>query len=118
MPKNTFYDYIPLLEILNEAIVIYDNDRIIWANEDYAKLRGYVKATDVIGTSMRDAVHPEEFNDAKKALLERARTGKGTKGTWRVKQKDGSYRPLVCHTTALPGLDNQITMAVVRPLNN
>lgn len=114
--KPTFYDYIPLLEILNEAIVIYDDERILWANEEYARLRGYDRATEVIGLGTYSTAHPDEVDDAKEIIRERERTGKKTKGTWRMRKKDGSFVVLSSHSTVLPNLDNKIILAIVRPV--
>ncbi len=116
MKKVTFYDYIPLLEILNEAIVIYDFEKILWANEEYAQLRGYDSPTEIIGLRTYDTVHPDEVEAARKASQDRAQKGKKTRGAWTMRNKDGSYRVLVSHATPLPSLDNTITMAIVRPV--
>ena len=39
-----YIDFLPVFEILNEAVAIVDNEKFIWVNDAYVKLRGARKA--------------------------------------------------------------------------
>ena len=108
-------EYIPVFEILNEAIVMYDTEKYIWMNDAYAQLRGYDSPRELIGTSIYDGIHPSEIQENIRAIAERVRTGKGSEGFWRLKKKDGSYLNVIGYASILPSLDNQITVAIIRP---
>lgn len=116
MKKTSFFEYLPLLEILNEAMVIYDMEKILWANEEYAQIRGYESATAIIGLGTSNTVHPDEEEKAKKIMVERFANGGKTRGIWRMRRIDGSYVKLEAHCTTLPNVDNSITFCVVRPI--
>lgn len=105
-----------MLEILNEAIVIFYMEKILGANEEYAQLRGYGSVTEIIGLGTSDTVHPEEEEKAIKIMKKRFETGNKTRGIWRMKMKDGSYVKLEAHCTTLLNVDNSITLGVVRTI--
>jgi len=108
-------EYIPVFETLNEAIAIYDKEKYIWVNDAYAQLRGFDSSGEIIGGSIYEGVHPSEIQENIRVIAERLRTGKNSKGFWRIQKKDGSYQKVVVHASVLPTFDNQITVAIIRP---
>jgi len=111
-------DYIPILNKLNEAIAIYDNERYIWVNDAYAKLRGYDSSDEINGTSIFIGVHPEESQEQVRVIAERSRSGGSTIGVWRIKNKDGSYQKVTAHSSMLPTFEKPVSVAIVRPVDN
>lgn len=111
-------DYIPVFEMLNEAITIYDDEKYIWVNEAYAKLRGYDTPDELIGTSIFNSISSEESQEQIRVLAERSRTGGRTKGIWKMRNKDGSFQPVITHASVLPSFDKPISVAIVRPVDD
>jgi two-component system, sporulation sensor kinase A len=116
--KTSFLDFLPVFDVLNEAIVIFDKEKYLWVNEAYATLRGYDSPDEIIGTSIFNGIHPDEAQENVRVLAERARTRKSTKGIWRVRKKDESYQPVVAHSSLLPDPENVITIAIIRPVDD
>jgi len=84
-------------------------------NDAYAQLRGFDSSGEIIDTSIYDGVHPSEIQENIRVIAERLRTGKGSKGFWRIQKKDGSFQKVIVHASVLPTFDNQITVAIIRP---
>ena len=115
--KASFKDFIPVFETLNEAIVIFDNETILWTNEAYLNLMGYAPE-DIIGKPTLGRVHPDEVQEAIRNISEYTRTGEGSSGTWRIRKKDGTYKTIISHTSVLPGLEKTVTVSIVRPVDS
>jgi PAS domain S-box-containing protein len=114
--EASYKDFIPVFETLNEAIVIFDNETILWTNEAYLTLMGYTP-DEIIGKPALGRVHPDEVQEAIRNISEYTSTGERSSGTWRIRKKDGSYKTIVSHTSVLPGLEKTVTVSVVRPID-
>ncbi len=118
MTANASYmDFIPVFEILNEAIVIFDSETILWTNEAYLTMMGYAP-DEIIGKPALGRVHPDEVQEAIRNISEYTSTGERSSGTWRIRKKDGSYMTIVSHTSVLPGLEKTVTVSIVRPVDH
>ena len=115
--KASYLGLLPMFEVLNEAIIISDNEKYLWTNEVYAKLRGYDSPDELIGKSIFSEIHPDEVQENVRVIAERNRTGDKTRGIWRLRRKDGSYMPIIAHSSLLDDLDQRVTMTIVRPVD-
>lgn len=117
MPENASYrDFIPVFETLNEAIVVFDHETILWVNEPYLEMMGYT-ADEIIGRPLLDRVHPDETQEAIRNISSYTKMGSKSSGVWRIRKKDGTYLTLVSHTSIIPDHERTVTVSIVRPLD-
>jgi PAS domain S-box-containing protein len=112
----SYLDYLPVFETLNEAIVIFDNEKFLWVNDAYLKLKGLDSPDEIIGMPIFDGIHPGEVQEGMRVVSERAKTGKGSSGVWRLRRKDGSYQTVISHASILPNIEETVSVAIVRPV--
>lgn len=115
--KASYMDYIPVFNTLNEAIIIFDTEKYLWANDAFAKIRGYDSPNELIGQSIFSNVHPDEIQEHTRVMAERSRTRENSKGVWRLRKKDGSYIPIIAHTSIIPDSNRGISVAIIRPVD-
>jgi PAS domain-containing protein len=51
-PQSSYWDYIALLDVFNNAILIYDSERIYWVNHALVSLLGYDSSQEIIGRNI------------------------------------------------------------------
>lgn len=85
-------DYIQFLETLNESIIIYTDDKVIWANKQLSDFLGYDSPDEVIGTHPFSHVHPDNLLDIEKNTKIRMRESIKSSGHWKLRTKQGTYK--------------------------
>lgn len=91
---NGFEEYSKFLSTLNESIVVYNKEKVVWANDKVTELMKYSSPDEIIGTSPFIHVHPDLLIDFQKNVETRTKTPQPTSGLWKLRCKDGSYRTI------------------------
>ena len=85
-------EYFEFLGTLNESIVVYNREKVIWANQKVANMMKYDSPDEILGTSPFSHVHPDLLIDFQKNVESRTDKLIKTSGLWRLRCKDGSYK--------------------------
>ncbi len=118
MNANASYlDFIPVFETLNEAIAIFDNEKFLWVNNAYLQLKELDSSNEIVGKPIFGGIHPDEVQEGIRVLSERTRMSKGSSGIWRIRRKDGSFQRVISHASILPNLEETVSVAIVRPVD-
>ncbi len=87
-------EYFGFLGTLNESIIVYTRDKVVWANQKVSNMMKYDSPEAIIGTSPFNHVHPDLLIDFRKNVETRSEAALPTSGLWKLRCKDGSYKTI------------------------
>lgn len=114
--ESSYSDLIPLFDVFNEAILIYDSEQIHWVNEALISLLEYDSRDEIIGKSILSFIHSSSQQEATHQLKRFYQGVKRTGGVYTVIKKDGTHISVVSRGTQLPNIKETMLISIVRPV--
>ena len=87
-------EYFEFLGTLNESIVVYNQDRVVWVNQKVCNMLKYETSEGLIGTSPFSHIHPDLLIDFQKNIESWYDNQITTSGLWKLRCKDGEYKTI------------------------
>lgn len=88
-PPNTYYE--EAFEGLNDSIVVYTRETLLWCNQKFVELLGYQSSADLIGTKPLKHVSSDYHNESTNTFNHLFTTRKSGNGSLiSILKKDGS----------------------------
>ncbi|TRO61060.1 PAS domain-containing protein [Candidatus Bathyarchaeota archaeon] len=90
-----------LLENINEGIIVYTSEKIIWVNGSLVNMLSYDSPDDFIGKNIFSFIDFSNIQHATSQIEQLYMGKKLTGGVYKVKTKDGSLIPIVSRGSVL-----------------
>ena len=113
IPNETFFS---LLETINEGVIIYNSEKILWINSSLVNLLGYDSPDDFIGKNVLNFIHFSNVQHATSQIEQLYMGKKLTGGVYKAKKKDGSLIPIVSRGSVLTNLSESALISFVRSI--
>jgi PAS domain S-box-containing protein len=114
--QSSFGDYIHFFDVFDDAILIYDSEKIHWVNQALVSLIGYDSREEVIGKNILSFLDPTSTQEATNQIQRLYQGVKITGGVYTVIKKDGTKVSVVSRGTQLPSSDAMLLISIVRPV--
>ncbi|MCW4013196.1 MAG: PAS domain-containing protein [Candidatus Bathyarchaeota archaeon] len=114
--ESSYRDLIPLFDVFNEAMLIYDSEQIHWVNDALVVLLEYNSMEEIIGKNIISFLHPESQQEGTHQLKRLYQGVKRTGGIYTALKKNRTPVSVVSRGTQLPGTDETLLISIVRPV--
>ena len=115
-PESSYRELIPLFDVFNEAILIYDSEQVHWVNEALVSLLEYDSREEIIGKNIISLIHPSSQQEGTHQLKRLYQGVKRTGGVYTALKKDGTTISVVSRGTQLPLTGETLLVSIVRPI--
>lgn len=111
-------EYFRFLDTLNESIVVYDKEHVVWANDKVTRMMKYDDPEEIIGISPFSFIHPDHLIDLQKNIELRTSQPQNTSGLWKLRCKDGSYKAIHANGSVFMDGDKPYLVSILRETEN